>query len=84
MSTNANTVEQLLARVLAYLDGMDLVISLPHANRALALVQQAVGQQEQDPFVYVMEQLPLHFALQPLELPPLSPPLSRGSIGYPR
>jgi len=84
MSTGASTVEQLLARVIAYLEGMNLVISLPHANRALALVQEALAQQEQDPFVFVMEELPRHFALQPLELPPLAPPLSRGSIGYPR
>ena len=84
MSTSPTTAEQLLARVLAYLDGMDLVIGLPHANRALLLVQQALAQQDQDPFVYVMEELPRHFALQPPELPPLSPPLRRGSIGYPR
>jgi len=83
MSAGPTTAEQLLARVFAYLDGMDLVIGLPHANRALQLVQQALTQQDEDPFVYIMEQLPRHFTLHPLELPPLSPPLSRGSIGYP-
>ena len=83
MITGPTLAEQLLARVIAYLDGMDLVVTLPLADRALVLVQESLRQQDVDPFVYVMTQLPEHFALQPLELPPLSPPLSRGSIGYP-
>lgn len=84
MNARVSVAEQLLGRVIAYLDGMDLVISRPLANRALVLVQEALAQQGEDPFVYVMAALPRHFALQEVALPPLAPPLQRGSLGYPR
>jgi hypothetical protein len=74
--------EQLLARVIAYLEGLDMVVTRAASARALELVQEALCQQDEDPFAYVMDRLPLQFALPQLDLPPLGPPVNRGSIGY--
>ena len=82
MSQLHTTVEQLLTRVISYLEGMDMVITLPLSARALTLVQDALLQQDEEPFRYVMTRLPDQFALPQLTLPSLAPPIIRGSIGY--
>ena len=84
MNPPLTTVEQLLARVIAYLEGMDRVITLAVSARALELVQDALQLQDEEPFRYVMTRLPQQFALQQLNLPPLTPAINRGSIGYQR
>lgn len=81
---NATLSEQLLARVIAYLEGLDMVVTRSASVRAMEMVQEALSQQEEDPFAYVMKQMPSQFALPQLELPPLGPPILRGSIGYSR
>lgn len=74
--------ELLLARIIAYLEGLDMVITPSLSIRALDLVENALSQPDLDPFTYLMEQIPEQFALPQLELPPLAPPIKRGSIGY--
>lgn len=74
--------ELLLARIIAYLEGLDMIITPSLSIRALELVEIALSQPDVDPFTYLMEQLPEQFALPQLELPPLAPPIKRGSIGY--
>ena len=82
MNASLTLSEQLLARVIAYLEGLDMVVTRAASARALELVQEALSQQDEDPFAYAMERLPRQFALPQLELPPLGPPINRGSIGY--
>lgn len=82
MSAPLTLPEELLARVIAYLEGQDMVVTPAASVRALALVQEALIQQDEDPFAYVMARLPQQFALPQLDLPPLGPPINRGSIGY--
>ncbi len=74
--------ELLLARIMAYLEGLDMVITPRLSVRALELVETALAQTDVDPFVFLMAQLPEQFALPQLTLPPLAPPVHRGSIGY--
>ncbi len=82
MNAPSTLSEQLLARVFAYLEGLDMVVTRSASVRAMELVQEALSQQDEEPFAYVMERLPRQFALPQLELPPLGPPINRGSIGY--
>lgn len=74
--------ELLLARIIAYLEGLDMIITPSLSIRALELVEVALSHPDVDPFTYLMEQLPEQFALPQLELPPLAPLIKRGSIGY--
>jgi hypothetical protein len=75
--------EQVLGRVLAYVSGTGLAISREVAIVALKLVEDALSQDPgTDLYAYVMERLPLQFVLPSVGLPPLSPPIQRGSIGY--
>lgn len=78
----ATLCELLLARIIAYLEGLDMVVTPSLSIRALELVEAALAQSEVDPFVFLMQQLPEQFALPQLTLPPLAPPVHRGSIGY--
>ncbi len=82
MNSHVSTAEQLLARVIAYLEGLGMVITQSLSVRALELVQEALQQQEDDPYVYAMTRLPQQFALPQLDLPQLAPAINRGSIGY--
>ena len=82
MSTHATPSEQLLARVMAYLEGVQLDITPEVSSRALTLVQSALQQQDADPFAFLMDHLPRQFSLPEPELPALAPPVNRGSIGY--
>lgn len=75
--------EQVLSRVLAYLSGMGMPVTREVSMMALQLVNEALAQDDvQDLYAWVMERLPRQFALPELELPPLAPPVNRGSIGY--
>lgn len=74
--------EQVLSRVLAYLAGMGMPVTREVSMMALQLVNEALAQDEQDLYAWVMERLPRQFTLPALELPPLAPPVNRGSIGY--
>lgn len=74
--------EQLLNRIIAYMEGMGVAVDATLAIQALALVESALQQSGEDPFAYVMSRIPDTFALPQLELPPLSPAINRGSIGY--
>ena len=76
--------EQLLSRVLAYMEGVGVIITPDIASQALALVEQALRRPDMDPFALVMQRLPETFHLPHLSLPPLAPPINRGSIGYNR
>jgi hypothetical protein len=82
VNTILTSTEQLLARLIAYLEGTNLAITPAVGHRALSLMQLALQQQEMDPLAFLMEQLPLQFTLPELALPPLTPPINRGSIGY--
>jgi hypothetical protein len=75
--------EQVLGRVLAYLSGTGMPLSRELSVVALKLVEEALEREEtQDVYAYIMDRLPQQFALPQLQLPPLAPPVNRGSIGY--
>jgi len=74
--------ERALARVLAYLQGMHVQLDMNAHIAALKLVEEALASGEADIYVYIMDRLPERFSLPTLQLPPLTPPLRRGSIGY--
>ena len=74
--------ESALARVLAYLKGMDVPMTTATHIAALKLVEEALAREEVDPYVYIMDRIPERFSLPELQLPPLAPPLRRGNIGY--
>ena len=76
--------ERALARVLAYLKGMAVPMNTRTHIAALKLVEEALARDEADIYVYIMDRIPERFSLPELQLPPLSPPLQRGSIGYGR
>ena len=82
MSTALTFGEELLSRLMAYLEGSDVVITSAVTNRALALVQLALQQQDIEPFTFLMEQVSRQFTLPELALPPLTPLINRGSIAY--
>ena len=82
MSTALTFGEELLSRLMAYLEGSDVVITSAVTNRALALVQLALQQQDIEPFTFLMEQVSQQFTLPELALPPLTPLINRGSISY--
>jgi hypothetical protein len=79
---NGVKCEQALARVLAYLRGMDIPLTVDTSIAALKLVEEALAASEADLYGYIMDRLPERFALPELQLPPLTPPIRRGSIGY--
>ena len=75
--------EQILSRVLAYLNSMGMPVTRDVSMAALRLVEEALAQDDdQDLYAWVMARLPQQFSLPQLELPPLAPPVNRGSIGY--
>lgn len=75
--------EQVLSRVLAYLAGMGMPITRDISRMALRLVEEALAQEDTDDlYAWIMERLPRQFLLPQLDLPPLAPPVHRGSIGY--
>ena len=78
-----NTIsERALARVLAYLNGMDVPMTAETNIAALQLVQEAITLNHTDIYDYIMDRIPERFTLPDLHLPPLTPPIRRGSIGY--
>ena len=74
--------ERALARVLAYLQGLHVPLDMNTHIAALKLVEEALASGEADIYVYIMDHIPERFSLPTLQLPPLTPPLRRGSIGY--
>ncbi|MBF8270528.1 MAG: hypothetical protein HW386_2237 [Gammaproteobacteria bacterium] len=74
--------ERALARVLTYLNGMDVPMNNATHIAALKLVEEALTREEVDLYVYIMDRIPERFSLPELQLPPRTPPLHRGSIGY--
>ncbi|MFZ5602328.1 MAG: hypothetical protein ACOY7J_07745 [Pseudomonadota bacterium] len=75
--------EQILSRVLAYLSSLGMPVTRDVSMSALRLVEEALAQEdEQDLYAWIMARLPQQFTLPQLELPPLAPPINRGSIGY--
>ena len=74
--------ERALARVLAYLNGMDVPMTTETNIAALRLVEEALARNETDIYDYIMDHIPERFTLPDLHLPPLTPPIRRGSIGY--
>lgn len=75
--------EQLVSRVLAYVAGTGLPVRRDTTIAALRLVEQALEQDAvEDVYAYVMDRLPQQFSLPQVDLPPLAPPIRRGSIGY--
>ncbi|NPU94483.1 MAG: hypothetical protein HPY82_21440 [Gammaproteobacteria bacterium] len=75
--------EQILSRVLAYLSSLGMPVTREVSMAALRLVEEALSQEDfPDLYAWVMARLPQQFALPQLELPPLAPPINRGSIGY--
>lgn len=79
---NGVKCEQALARVLAYLRGLDIPLTVDASIAALKLVEEALAANEADLYSHIMDRLPERFALPELQLPPLAPPIHRGSIGY--
>lgn len=76
--------EVALTRVLAYLRLGRMPITREVMIEALALVQEELREEEQlQPLLQgLMLRLPAHFALPNPALPPVCPPMHRGSIQY--
>jgi len=74
--------ERALARVLAYLRGMDVPLTVAASIAALRLVEEALARNEADLYGYIMDRIPERFTLPEIQLPPLTPPIHRGSIDY--
>ncbi|GGO83702.1 hypothetical protein GCM10011348_28120 [Marinobacterium nitratireducens] len=74
--------EHALSRVLEYLAANAVVLNDGHTLVALQLVQEGLQRGEKDLLAWVMDELPGRFELTVLPLPPVSPRLERGSIGY--
>ena len=74
--------ERALARVLAYLTGMDVPMTTETNIAALRLVEEAITMHQPDIYGYIMDRIPERFALPDVQLPPLTPPIRRASIGY--
>lgn len=79
---NGVKCEQALARILAYLRGMDVPLTVDASIAALRLVEEALATNETDLYGYIMDRISERFTLPELQLPPLTPPIRRGSIGY--
>jgi len=78
-----NSISELaLARVLTYLNGMDVSMTAETNIAALQLVQEAIALNHTDIYGYIMDHIPERFTLPDLQLPPLTPPIRRGCIGY--
>jgi len=74
--------ERALARVLAYLNGMNVPLTKAASISAMKLVEEALGQDSVEVYVYIMDRIAERFVLPEFQLPPLTPPILRGSIGY--
>ncbi|NVK42962.1 MAG: hypothetical protein HWE39_17095 [Oceanospirillaceae bacterium] len=74
--------EHALSRVLEYLAVNGVALNDGHTLVALQLVEEGLQRGEADLMVWVMDELPRRFELPALQLPPVSPRLERGSIGY--
>lgn len=76
--------EVALTRVLAYLRLVRMPITREVMLEALALVQTELREEDQlSPLLQrLLTQLPAHFTLPDPALPPVCPPLHRGSIQY--
>jgi len=74
--------EHALSRVLEYLAVNGVALNDSHTLVALQLVEEGLQQNGVNLMSWVMDELPRHFELPAVKLPPVSPPLARGSIGY--
>lgn len=74
--------EHALSRILEYLAVNGVTLNDGHTLVALQLVEEGLQQHDADLMSWVMDELPRRFELPAVTLPPVSPPLSRGSIGY--
>ena len=74
--------ERALARVIAYLTGMDVPMTAETHIAALRLVEEAIAGNDADMYSYIMDRIPERFNLPDFQLPPLVPSIRRGSIGY--
>jgi hypothetical protein len=74
--------EHALARVLQYIAGTGAELTDAHTLIALQLVEEGLQSGQQDLMAWVMGELPRRFDLSQRQLPPVAPPIVRGSIGY--
>lgn len=74
--------EHALARVLEYIAGTGVELTDAHTLIALQLVEEGLQSGQQDLLAWVMGEVPQRFELSPQPLPPVAPPIVRGSIGY--
>ena len=74
--------ERALARVIAYLTGMDVPMNVETNIAALRLVEEAIAKDNTDIYDYIMDRIPERFNLPDLQLPLQMPAIRRGSIGY--
>jgi len=78
-----NTIcERALTRTLAYLEWSGVELSHAVCLKVLALVEQVLTEAPDDPMGRIMDRLPEQFDPPAPVLPPVAPPLHRGSIGY--
>lgn len=74
--------EHALSRVNAYLSSMGIHITREVTVRVLRLIEQGFSCDQQDPLHFIMGRVKEEFVLPNPHLPPATPPISRGSVGY--
>jgi chromosomal replication initiation ATPase DnaA len=74
--------EQALSRVNAYLSAMGIVVTREVTVQVLRLIERGFSSEQQDPLHIIMRRVNEEFALQHPDLPPATPPMTRGSVGY--
>lgn len=74
--------QQALDRVITYLRNYGIAPDVAVCRQALNLIDEELAQGSEGLMARTMDRLPEVFNLQEPVIPPQSPPLKRGSIGY--
>lgn len=80
---DALTSYQLLGRLLVYLEMSGAGADRSTFDNALALLSNERSDHDQRiAFEALMSRIPDYFPVPPVDIPPVAPPVQRGSIGY--
>ena len=79
---NRSLAEQALSRVCDYLSAMGVELTREVSMHALKLIEAGLASDHDDPLPGIMARVDEVFALQHPDLPPATPHIVRGSMGY--